>query len=472
MLNKSLHSPYLIRYLLLITLLAHSIPAAFVPLTVDEAHYALYGLKPALSYFDHPPLVGWLNALALMISDHEFALRSFAIASYALSLWLVYRYTLTHYQSQITANIATLLFSAMPILHLLGIGLVPDTLLLPLTIALFWQAQNTLTKPSWQNWLLLGLLIGTAALSKYTSILFAVGLVFMLLVSKSTHLFKHPGLWMSVAIAGTMTLPILIWNSQHNWISILYQLNHGSPDTAFMWTHLLQSQASQLLAYTPFVWLGAWLLTTNFRQFISNIQHRQLVAFTLPALIIFTISSGKEPSLPHWLAFFYLLWLPSLSQRITQAYHASNRRLVNIVFTTNFTYGWLITLVIIALSFSPRLGEAFHPNPAQDLMGWKTAAQIATEIRLENEPILTTHWVDSSRIAWYARPAPVIVLDDRIDQFDLWFGSPTNQTSGLLILPPHTNSTAWLARFESCQYLTATHEDFRFYRCLHFIVSP
>lgn len=39
----------------------HGLMGAAVGLSVDEAHYLLYALHPALSYFDHPPLVGWLQ---------------------------------------------------------------------------------------------------------------------------------------------------------------------------------------------------------------------------------------------------------------------------------------------------------------------------------------------------------------------------------------------------------------------------
>lgn len=39
--------------------------ARAVGLSVDEAHYALYGLHLDWSYFDHPPMVGWLQAVAL-----------------------------------------------------------------------------------------------------------------------------------------------------------------------------------------------------------------------------------------------------------------------------------------------------------------------------------------------------------------------------------------------------------------------
>jgi hypothetical protein len=405
-------------------------------------------------------LVGWLQAIALVFGEHEWQLRFFALLSYALTLILVHRYTLTTYKNQSAANLAALLFSSIPLMHLLGIGLVPDTLLMPLTIALFWQAQRTLTTPIWRNWIFLGLLIGLGALSKYTTLLFAMGLVSMLIVSKAWHWFVSPKLWLAIGIAGSMSLPILLWNAEHDWISISYQLNHGQPNTLWQWSRLGQSQLSQLLVYTPLIWLSAWLFTVSFKEAMQNNHHRQLLAFTLPALLMFTISSGKEPSLPHWLAFFYLLWLPSLAHLLIN----KNTLWLNRATLLNLGYGWLITSAAIVLMTLPSLGKSFTPNPVTDLIGWKEAAITAQALRQNNEPILTTHWVDSSRIAWYARPTSVLVLDNRIDQFDLWFGSPHKGADELLVLAPDNNDTV-LKQFNQCQYLDKTTENFRFYRC-------
>ena len=37
--------------------------------------------------------------------------------------------------------------------------------------------------------------------------------------------------------------------------------------------------------------------------------------------------------------------------------------------------------------------------------------------------IAVQNWTLGSRIAWYARPFPVFILDQRQDQFDVWFGN-------------------------------------------------
>jgi hypothetical protein len=43
------------------------------------------------------------------------------------------------------------------------------------------------------------------------------------------------------------------------------------------------------------------------------------------------------------------------------------------------------------------------------------------------------NWTLASRLAWYARPLPVHVLDTRFDQFDLWFGQIPPDTDSLFV---------------------------------------
>lgn len=462
MLSSLLISHRLLYRLLIATFLLHLLIAIFTPLTVDEAHYALYGRFLDWSYFDHPPLVGWLQALALHLGEQEWQLRLWALFSYALSLALLHGYTryLTHSLS--SANLAALLFSTLPILHVLGIGLVPDTLLLPLSIALIWLAQRTLQHPSTLNWMLIGVLLGLSALSKYTALFFAIGLFLALLTTEqSWRWLIKARFWLAVIIAGLMSFPIFYWNLQHDWISIQYQLNHGRPGTDFDWLNVGQSQISQLLLYTPLIWFGAWLTLITFKSWWHDKVQRQLVLFILPALIVFTLSSGKEPSLPHWLAFFYVLLLPLIAHQCIRQSGVIMHKLI----TLNLLYGLALTLLIAMLSFFPKLTEHWSPNPTQDLIGWQQAAEIGQSLRQSDESLIVAHWVDASRIAWYARPTPVIVMDNRFDQFDIWFGSPNINTHGILILPPDRQEHSWQAYFAQCQGLTHSGDGFQFFRC-------
>jgi len=51
-------------------------------LTDDEAYYRLWALAPAMSYYDHPPMVGWMIAAGRwIVGDNPFGLRFVAFWS-------------------------------------------------------------------------------------------------------------------------------------------------------------------------------------------------------------------------------------------------------------------------------------------------------------------------------------------------------------------------------------------------------
>ena len=45
---------------------AHALMAGVTGLTDDESYYRLWSLAPAMSYYDHPPMVAWMTAPALV----------------------------------------------------------------------------------------------------------------------------------------------------------------------------------------------------------------------------------------------------------------------------------------------------------------------------------------------------------------------------------------------------------------------
>ena len=101
-----------------------------------------------------------------------------------------------------------------------------------------------------------------------------------------------------------------------------------------------------------------------------------------------------------------------------------------------------------------------NKNYLRDLYGWGQAARKAETLRAElavtegNAPVIfTENWTLASRLSWYARPTPVVVLDTRYNQFDIWFGSPQNGAHGILVLWPDENAkpvTGGNGQFAEC----------------------
>src|SRR5919206_318214 len=61
---------------------------AFAPteLYADEAYYWLWSLRPAVGYYDHPPLVAWLIALSAPVVPGEIGVRLLFLGAGALTV--------------------------------------------------------------------------------------------------------------------------------------------------------------------------------------------------------------------------------------------------------------------------------------------------------------------------------------------------------------------------------------------------
>ena len=69
----------------------HLVLGFITELSVDEAHYALYANHLAWSYFDHPPLVGWIQWPLVAINAPDGILRLIPITLWMISCLLVYQ---------------------------------------------------------------------------------------------------------------------------------------------------------------------------------------------------------------------------------------------------------------------------------------------------------------------------------------------------------------------------------------------
>lgn len=432
-----------------------------IGLSVDEAHYALYGLHLDWSYFDHPPMIGWLQAVALMFGTSDLALRVIPVLLFAASGWVLYRVTLAlfpHESPWLGFTSVALLHSGV-MFQLIGLAMLPDTPLLLLGLLLLWVLHGIVMTGRVRHWLLLGLLLGLAALSKYTAITLIATVLLALTMSKQWRQLRSPWPWLAVLLSFALILPILYWNYRHDWISFLYQLHHGTGKPTWEATRFLLSELAQLLAYGPGLFVfGLIALLAGLRQWRES-GVWLCSSLALPILLLFGWGAGFEMTLPHWTA---LAWAGLAPLTAYWLHRHWSSLWVRIGVRVSIAY----SVVAIALVFSefatPWMPFKDNENPLRDLYGWEQAARRAVQLQTqmsadggENAPLLfTDNWTYASRLAWYARPSTVQVTDKRYDQFDIWFGSPQNGASGILVLWPDQNArplTGGEAQFGDCE---------------------
>jgi len=456
---------------------------------VDEAHYALYGRFPAWSYFDHPPMVGWLQWLMLHIGDSELILRLLPIAMLAASAAALYGLCIDLYpqRSHWTAVLAVLAMQSMIMIHLIGLGMIPDGPLLLVGLLAMRVFVRISRGGSGGLWLLLGLLLGLAALSKYTAATLVISAALILPIFQRWRELAKPWLWLGAIIALLLCVPILIWNLQNDWISLSYQIDHGTGSTTWSLTRFVQTQAGQLVVYSPPFFVLGWLciLATlkNWRQAADG--DKLSLIFALPILLLFGISGGLARGLPHWPALGWVAVIPLLISYIQDRWQ--HARSIRIAVRCSLAYSALALLLLHSLAHLPVNPFPEYAHPMQDLIGWKDGArhaqmlqkQMQAEFPAAEPVIFTRRWTHASRLAWYNWPEPLIVLSPKNKQFHIWYGEPQLQQNGVLVVYERRQRSAeqaaaglldWFDSIElidtlPVQYSGKTVATFFFFQC-------
>ncbi|MDX1631588.1 MAG: glycosyltransferase family 39 protein [Thermoanaerobaculia bacterium] len=205
--------------------LLRAVTAAGMDLMPQDAYYFLYAESPALSYHDHPPLIGYLLWLGkVLFGKSELAVRAVTLTT-ALLLQLGVGWLALRLFDRESGGRALALFAALPMCTVLSLVSSPDLpLLLAWTVALL-GLESALFRGSRRGWLVAGLGMGLAFLSKYTALFLPAGLVlFLLLSSRHRHRLRSPGPWIALGISQLLALPVYLWNLRHGGASVGFQL--------------------------------------------------------------------------------------------------------------------------------------------------------------------------------------------------------------------------------------------------------
>ena len=500
--------------LLALGLLIHVGFGFLLGFSVDEAHYAFYAVKLDWSYFDHPPLVGWLQWPLVTLQAPVGILRLIPQALWFVSCVIAWqlardpslpvlirlplardsdsaaqKHLFDQTQPRELAGLCAVgLVLLAPLMHVLAVGLLPDTLLMALALGLMKLTLSICQHETPKSirvtqWLLLGVLLGLAGLSKYTAVFSALAVAVILLSRFGLVLFSNVGLCLAASVAVILISPVLYWNISHDWISFKYQLNHGSGGEwqvkRFLLFFVIQLGAfGPLLVGTSAVvlWLGVKQKNTPALTI--------LLFFLIPFGITAALSGGG--GLPHWTAPAWLAVTPFAARLIVQDWLNGRRWLISIlavfqVVVCTFAFVLLFFGGLPTIERNDRLGKQ---NPFADLWGWDKAGSVARDlaVKLEAPAITVSNWTLASRMTWYSQPVPVYVLDDRFDQFDIWFGQIPDNSNAIFVnwSQMKYDLPTGPGQFKSCERLTNLSirrlnreiAEFEFFYCKHWGNRP
>jgi 4-amino-4-deoxy-L-arabinose transferase-like glycosyltransferase len=403
---------------------------------VDEAHYVLYGTHLAWSYFDHPPLVGWIEYIFTSIFGlHVFAARLPAIfAGIAVALML-YRLLLILFNDPRLAFFGVLALHASFLFNALFLMLLPETLLLVLVFPILFTVIRLQKDPTaTRQWIMLGIWLGLAGLAEYTAVFFVAALLLYVILKKRWNLVLNPKIFLTIFIAALLITPVLYWNIEHHWVSFTYQSNHVVIAKHIKLHTFVQSVTTQFGAYNPFLFiLSFYALYKALRS--ENRDLFLLAMFGLTIILFFTYATLYKTALPHWSAIFYLFFIPVGTILFLQKSKA---------FVRYAKFAVIFGLIVSGVAYG-ELGTQLIPfpdykSPLRDIKGWPTIMQKANALA-KNDPksaIAVTNWTLASRAMFYNLPytSRVYLLHTGFNQFNLWQkGSP--QGKNLIIINTH-----------------------------------
>jgi len=271
--------------------------------------------------------------------------------------------------------------------------------------------------------------LGLAGLSKYTAIFSALALALVFLLSPRKRWLNQSGFWVAFLISLVAISPIIFWNWAHEWISFQYQINHGGGG-AWSWMGIARFFGIQFLAYGVLLPIGGIVFLRHFLSFAKPQLLALLGFFFLPFTLFAILSAGG--GLPHWTSPAWFCLAPFAGVGLAALWQKSYRWLLSLCAGLQLLLCLLgFTLVFIGgISFGVQKN-----NPIADLYGWNLAGARAAQLVQEKQAIGTAvqNWTLASRLAWYSEPLPVFVLDQRQDQFDLWFG-PLSENANVILV--------------------------------------
>lgn len=342
--------------------------AAQVPLVPDEAYYWLWSRHIQGGYLDHPFMVAFLIRLGTFLwGDTAFGVRFGGLVGFGLATLFLFLAAKQFFPQRGNAGLRAILLLNATLMA--GIGLIPATPDVPLFVFLsltMWALSHAIrdrglggpwSREVWGWWGLAGTGLGLALDSKYTAILWAVGLAGFVLFSQRKF-WKAPGPWIGGGCAFLALIPTLVWNGRHGWAGFLKQGGratqwHPGRSGQFLGELL----AGQLAMLTP--WVAVLCCVGLWR---SRRENGVFLWLSVPAMLVFLWHVTGDRVQANWVWVLYPLLI------LTGAGYGG--RLKGAVLT-----GGACTLLVYAQCLTGILPLPAHLNPIARLSaGWSDLA--------------------------------------------------------------------------------------------------
>jgi 4-amino-4-deoxy-L-arabinose transferase-like glycosyltransferase len=394
----------------------------------DEAYYWMWGQRPALSYFDHPPLHAWLLGLtSKTLGWSPFSLR--------ILTWVCLFGTLALFRDW-ARRIApadpagwfwrsSAVYLATPVFFAMTTVVFNDYLLVFLCALAFHFfllfADAAEEGRAGTGWLYLAaVFLGLAGLTKYNAVFLGLGFGLFVLARPllRVHLLRSPHIWLAGLLALALQTPVLWWNATAGMASFRFHLGTrltGDIAHLHFWNpfDFLLSMAGLVLGPALFVALVRMLKDRSETAFESRARALGLCVFGVSSLVMLTMSL---------LVYVYFYW-NIVGYLAVMAVAA--RYLGRALLRLHLAFGLVVALVVTAnFTLFPvaRLFGVEEMTTAANY-GWPELAEAVRRERTTHPEafLAASRYTYAAQLGFQLEQVEVLSLNPLIDQYDFWY---------------------------------------------------
>ena len=413
-----------------------------VPPMGDEAYYWMWGQHLSWSYFDHPPLDGWLQgAIAAIFGWSNFSVRILTWLSLGGTLWIFWLWSarLAPDDRQGWFWHTAVIYLTMPVIALMTTIAFHDHLLLFFLVASAYVFHGFAGdwedgRRSWGKLYLAAALLGLAVLTKYNGVFLGLAYaVWVLARPKLRGLFLTPHLWLAALLAIAIQAPVFYWNLTEGLASFRFHLTER-PTVA--WN---RPRPTQVLDYigTMAAFISPVLFLSLFRlPFLKPKSPNESRALGLAGMT-FLVSSLCWALIAVYVFVFFHWNIVAYAGLAPIAY----RLLGKYVAWLHIAFGLLIiTPGLMSYTLTPMNLLGYRDVGAAASYGWpEIAARVAAQEQAHPGAfVAASRYNYAAQLGFWLHSSDVAAFNALPSQNDFWWNAAAHQGQDALILADHT----------------------------------
>jgi 4-amino-4-deoxy-L-arabinose transferase-like glycosyltransferase len=357
------------------------VAASAIHLTEDEAYYRLWAQHLQFGYYDHPPMIAWWIRVGEAIAgDTALGVRLLPVLAAGLTTWLVGDLALRLGADRPTAARAALWYNATLTIGMGGILAVPDAPASLFWVSTLWCLARGSQSGRARWWIAAGASAGLAALSKYSGLFIAPGvLLWLAMTPGGRRELRRPWPWAAVLVAGLLLSTNVLWNAQNHWVTIAKQFGRMSPGGLHP-GHLAEFLLTQLVLLNPLVAIFAVAgigLAWRWRRTDEGPRLMLLAATSAPFAAYLLLHSLHDRVQGHWPVPLF----GALAICAAVAAGQATSRAGRLARWAAPVLGLSISLLGLADMALPTLNAFSTSDPALALRGWPAFAADVEQLR-------------------------------------------------------------------------------------------